>query len=267
MSQNWVKLVSPEETSWTKVSLENVHHVDGLKKVIKRKKPNSFKDHGTVQLILRAKKSSESDEQVMELVNPRESITSVQQRFGDDFRVLVSTTIHTHRNTNKKHRTGRITTTHIDSERTLPRLPPEIQHMIAEKALQSLNKVLENTISFSQVCKAWNDSVKLIIRHNDLVGLRLLKFVTRTDDITRVDDFMGKYKVNVNAADHSGRTVLHDVCSGGNVNLFKHLVHKYGALEGKDQEFVTDLSLAAASMYRRTMWRTLINEYGAKMHR
>ena len=86
----WVKLMNPKETPWTEVSLVGVCHVDGLKKVIKCKKSNMLKDYDAVQLVLKAKKSSESDEQAVELGDPRESIASVQQRFGDNYEVLVS---------------------------------------------------------------------------------------------------------------------------------------------------------------------------------
>jgi hypothetical protein len=89
-SRIWVKLMSPEETPWTVVSLEGVEYVDDLKKAIKNKKSNALKDYDADQLILKAKKSSESDKQAALLGDPRESVASVQRRFGDNFRVLAS---------------------------------------------------------------------------------------------------------------------------------------------------------------------------------
>ena len=89
-SRIWIKLVNPEETSWTKVSLENVDDVDDLKSTIKSKLSPELKDYDADQLVLKAKRSTENDEQAVELGDPRESIASVQQRFGDNYEVLVS---------------------------------------------------------------------------------------------------------------------------------------------------------------------------------
>ena len=86
----WFKLKTPQETTWTEVSLENVRHVDGLKKAIKDKKSVRLKDVDADELILKAKKKGESDEQAVELDDPEASITSVRQRFGPNFRVLAS---------------------------------------------------------------------------------------------------------------------------------------------------------------------------------
>jgi len=82
--------MSPKETPWTEVSLENVEDVDDLKKAIKCEKSNALKDYDADQLVLKAKRSTENDEQAVELGDPRESIASVQQRFGDNYEVLVS---------------------------------------------------------------------------------------------------------------------------------------------------------------------------------
>ena len=86
----WIKLVSPEETSWTRVSLSNVEFIDDLKAVIKNKKPVDLKDYDADKLILKAKKKADGNEQAVELDDPRESVASIQQRFGADFEVLVS---------------------------------------------------------------------------------------------------------------------------------------------------------------------------------
>ncbi|RUS23587.1 hypothetical protein BC938DRAFT_474916 [Jimgerdemannia flammicorona] len=86
----WFKLTSPqEETSWIKLSLANVNDVNDLKEAIKNKKPVDLKDHDADRLILKAKKGTESDEQAQELNNSRESVLSLQERFGNDFEILV----------------------------------------------------------------------------------------------------------------------------------------------------------------------------------
>ena len=86
----WFKLVSPQETAWTQVSLANVDNVDDLKKAIKNKKPVDLKDCDADRLILKAKKSVESDEQAKELENPRESVHALQRHFGIDLEILVT---------------------------------------------------------------------------------------------------------------------------------------------------------------------------------
>jgi hypothetical protein len=86
----WFKLTSPKETPWSAVSLKDVHHVDGLKKAIKKEKSVGLKDYDADDLILMAKKSGESDEQAVELGNPRETMDKVLAHFGNDFEVLVS---------------------------------------------------------------------------------------------------------------------------------------------------------------------------------
>jgi hypothetical protein len=88
-SHIWVKLVDPE-TPWAEISLQHVRHVDGLKDAIKLKFPNLLQNYDAVNLILKAKRNEETDEQAIGLGNPEESIEDVKQRFGDVFRVLVS---------------------------------------------------------------------------------------------------------------------------------------------------------------------------------
>ncbi|RUS26936.1 hypothetical protein BC938DRAFT_483914 [Jimgerdemannia flammicorona] len=86
----WFKLTSPqEETAWIKLSLANVNDVNDLKEAIKNKKPVDLKDYDADSLILKAKKRTESDEQAQELNNSRESVLSLQERFGNDFEILV----------------------------------------------------------------------------------------------------------------------------------------------------------------------------------
>jgi hypothetical protein len=86
----WFKLTGPEETPSSEISLEDVRHVDDLKKAIKKEQSPELDAYAPNRLILKAKKSNESDEQAVELGNPRESIDSVRQRFGNDFEVVVS---------------------------------------------------------------------------------------------------------------------------------------------------------------------------------
>lgn len=82
--------MSPEETPWTSVSLSGMEYVDGLKKAIKNKLSPKLDAYAAVDLVLKAKKSTESNEQAALLGDPRESVASVQRRFGDNFRVLAS---------------------------------------------------------------------------------------------------------------------------------------------------------------------------------
>jgi len=86
----WFKLERPQVTDWTKVSLEGVRDVDDLKKAIKKEKPVDLKDYDADTLILKAKRSTERDERAVELQNPRESLTSIKGRFGNDFEIFVS---------------------------------------------------------------------------------------------------------------------------------------------------------------------------------
>ena len=89
-SSIWIKLIQPKESPWTRVSLNGVEYVDDLKKTIKKEKPVDLKDYDADNLIIKAKKTSESDDQAVKLENPEEPIGVVQQRFGHDFRVFVS---------------------------------------------------------------------------------------------------------------------------------------------------------------------------------
>src|SRR4051794_34772113 len=85
----WVKLTTPE-APFTEISLEDVHHVDGLKRAIKGDFLNDLKNYDVPRLILRAKRSTETDEQAVLLDDPVESKASVQQKFGNDFMAFVS---------------------------------------------------------------------------------------------------------------------------------------------------------------------------------
>src|SRR4051794_39371472 len=89
-SRIWVKLIILKKTPWTRVSLDGVEYVDDLKKAIKNELSPKLDSYAIVDLILKAKNNAESDEQAVELGDPEESVASVQQRFGDNFRVLVS---------------------------------------------------------------------------------------------------------------------------------------------------------------------------------
>jgi hypothetical protein len=83
----WFKYAGTEN----KVQLTDaIKDVTDLKEAIKNKKPIDLKGYDADRLILKAKRSAEGDEQAMELGNPRESITSVHQRFDNDWEVLVS---------------------------------------------------------------------------------------------------------------------------------------------------------------------------------
>jgi len=86
----WFKLTSPQETSWIKLSLKDVDDVNDLKKAIKTEKPVDLKDYDADRLILEAKKNDEDDDQAKELDNPEQSIESIQQHFGNNFRIIVS---------------------------------------------------------------------------------------------------------------------------------------------------------------------------------
>jgi len=83
--------MSPKETPWTQVSLENIRNVDNLKAAIKNRMAPKLDMYAIPDLVLKAKKSSEDNEEAVELTDPRELITSVQRQFYDDFEVLVFT--------------------------------------------------------------------------------------------------------------------------------------------------------------------------------
>src|SRR4051794_27684085 len=86
----WVKLTSPIETPLIKIFLKDVLDVDDLKTAIKAKLSEELRGYSATTLILKAKKMTENDDQVVQLHDPAMSIASIQQRLGAGFRVLVS---------------------------------------------------------------------------------------------------------------------------------------------------------------------------------
>ena len=85
----WIKQIDPEVSPWTRVSLKSTEYVDDLKKAIKNKRAPELDAYAAVQLILKAKNKYENEEHAVELEDPRETIASVQRRFGVDFEILV----------------------------------------------------------------------------------------------------------------------------------------------------------------------------------
>ena len=49
-----IKLVSPEETRWTKMPLNNILNTEGLKKEIKQKKQRYLRGYDASELVLKA---------------------------------------------------------------------------------------------------------------------------------------------------------------------------------------------------------------------
>jgi len=86
----WVKRAGFSNSHWTQVSLDNVEDIDDLKTAIKNEMTHSLDAYASYELILKAMKKTDSDEHAVDLKDPMETIASVQQRYGDDFHILVS---------------------------------------------------------------------------------------------------------------------------------------------------------------------------------
>ena len=83
----WFKYAGTEN----KVQLTDaIKDVTDLKKAIRVEQSPELDAYASNRLILKAKRSAEGDEQAMELGNAREPISSVHQRFDNDWEVLVS---------------------------------------------------------------------------------------------------------------------------------------------------------------------------------